>query len=74
MCSPIQISYLNSKAVLALPKMAHSAQTHKIISLFESFGAFYIYVSEGDSPKLYVMDEIISSFLGEYAFFIILKI
>ena len=54
--------------------MAHSAQTHKIISLFESFGAFYMYVSEGDSPKLYVMDEIISSFLGEYAFFIILKI
>jgi hypothetical protein len=31
-CVPIQISYLNSKAVLALPKTAHSAQTHKSIS------------------------------------------
>ena len=32
MCWPIQISYLNFKAVLALPKTARSAQTHKSIS------------------------------------------
>ena len=29
---PIQISYLNLKAVLVLPKMACSAQTHKSTS------------------------------------------
>ena len=31
-CYPIQISYLNFKAVLVLPKTAGSAQTHKSIS------------------------------------------
>ena len=32
MCYPIQISYLNSKAVLALPKTAGSAQAYKSVS------------------------------------------
>ena len=31
-CLSIQISYLNFKADLALPKMARSAQTHQSIS------------------------------------------
>ena len=34
MWTPSLISYLNFKAVLALPKTALSAQTHKIISFF----------------------------------------
>ena len=32
MCHPILILYLNFEAVLVLPKMARSAQTHKTIS------------------------------------------
>ena len=45
MFKPIQILYLNFKAVLALPKMARSAQTHQNISfIFELFGALYTYV------------------------------
>ena len=42
---PIQISHLNFKAVLALPKTAHSAQTHKSITFIWIFwGTLYVYL------------------------------
>ncbi len=46
-------SYLNSKAVLALPETASSAQTHKIYVSYELFGALYMYIS-GEWEKLYI--------------------
>ena len=43
--SPIQISYLNFKAVLVLPKMARSAQTHRNISFIWIFwSTLYAYL------------------------------
>ena len=39
---------MNFKAVLALPKTAGSAQTHKSISYIELFGALYMYISAKD--------------------------
>ena len=39
-CYPTWISYLNFRAVLVLPKVAGSAQTHKSM-----FGALYLYIS-----------------------------
>ena len=40
----IQISYLNFKAVLVLPKMAGFAQTHRIISVIRIvWSALYVY-------------------------------
>ena len=45
MCLPIQISYLNFKAVLALPKTARSAQTHKSISfIWIVWSTLYVYL------------------------------
>ena len=44
MCWPIWISYLIFRAVLALPKTARSAQTHKIKVSFELFGTLYMYI------------------------------
>ena len=42
---PIQISNLNFKAVLALPKTAGSAQTHKSISfIWIVWSALYVYL------------------------------
>ena len=45
---------MNFKAVLALPKTAGSALTHKSISFIELFGALYMYIS-GPSPKFAVL-------------------
>ena len=42
---------MNFKAVLALPKTAPSAQTHKSITSFELFGALYMYISEHKYQK-----------------------
>ena len=36
---------MNFRAVLALPKTAGSALTHKSISFIELFGALYMYIS-----------------------------
>ena len=45
MCEPIQISYLNFKVVLALPKTACSAQTHKSISfIWIVWSTLYVYL------------------------------
>ena len=47
MCQPIQISYLNFKAVLALPKTPRSTQTRKSISWI--VWTLYMYISgQGD--------------------------
>ena len=44
-CQPIQISYMNFKAVLALPKTARSAQTHKRISfIWIVWSTLYVYL------------------------------
>ena len=40
---------MNFQAVLALPKTASSAQTHKRIGFIELFGALYMYISEIES-------------------------
>ena len=50
MCKPIQISYLNFKAVPALPKTARSARTHKNISFIWNVWAFYMYISAATEP------------------------
>ena len=45
MCLPIWISYLSFKAVLALPKMACSAQTHESISfIWIVWSTLYVYL------------------------------
>ena len=45
LCYPIQISYLKFKEVLALPKMACSAQTHKSISfIWTVWSTLYVYL------------------------------
>ena len=45
MCKPIYISYLNFKAVLALPKLAGSAQTHKSVSfIWIVWSTLYVYL------------------------------
>ena len=45
MCCPIQISYLNFTAVLARPKTAHSAQTHKSIPfIWIVWSNLYVYL------------------------------
>ena len=55
MCYPIQISHLNFKAVLALPKTAHSAQTHKSISfIWIVWSTIYVYLCFAYESKLYV--------------------
>ena len=42
---PIQISYLNFKAVLALPQTARSAQTHKSMSfIWIVWSTLYVYL------------------------------
>ena len=38
---------MNFKAVLALPKTAGSAKTHKSVSSIELFGALYMNISAG---------------------------
>ena len=44
-CKPIQISYLNFKTVLALPKTAGSAQTHESISfIWIIWSTLYVYL------------------------------
>ena len=44
-CYPILISYLNFRAVLALPKTARSAQTHKSISfIWIVWSTLYVYL------------------------------
>ena len=46
-CEPIKISYLNFRAVLALPKSARSAQTHKNISFFWIvWSTLYVYLCQ----------------------------
>ena len=50
MCWPIQNSYLNFKAVLALHNTAHSAQAHKSISFIWSVWStlfVYLWLKEG---------------------------
>ena len=45
MCWPISISYFDFKAVLALPKMARSDQTHKSRSLIQIvLSTLYVYL------------------------------
>ena len=47
MCWPIQIEYLNFKAVLALPNTARSARTHKSISfIWIVWSTLYVYLCE----------------------------
>ena len=44
-CYPIWISYLNFRAVLVLPKMAGSAQTHKSMSFIRIvWSTLYVYL------------------------------
>ena len=44
-CEPIQISYLNFRAVLGLPKTAGSAQTHKSMSvIWIVWSTLYVYL------------------------------
>ena len=46
MCNSLfKFQNFNFKAVLALPKTAGSAQTHKSISSIELFGALCMYIS-----------------------------
>ena len=48
----LQISYLNFKAVLALPKTARSAQTHKSISfIWIVWSTLYIYLWSTPQPQ-----------------------
>ena len=53
MCLAILISYLDFKAVLALPKTACSAQTHKSISFIRIvWSTLYVYLclQTGNAP------------------------
>ena len=44
-CKPIQISYLNFRAVLVLPKIAGSVQTHKSVSfIWIVLSTLYVYL------------------------------
>ena len=46
------LAYLNFKAVLALPKMAHSAQTHKSISfIWIVWSTLYVYLWQYNQNK-----------------------
>jgi hypothetical protein len=50
---PIQISYLNFKTVLVLPKTAHSPQTNKSISfVWIVWSTLYVYLWYGAGYKL----------------------
>ena len=48
-CQPTYISYLNSRAVLVLPKTAGSAQTHKSMSfIWIVWCTLYVYLWSED--------------------------
>ena len=66
-CQPIQVSYLNFRAVLVLPKTTGTAQTHKSMSFNELYGALYMYISVITEKFHSKWDKIISE--GAFPFF-----